>query len=104
MEKEINIPLEDMISENTKGEDGDDLMQVSLFGESPINSVDDAATKAKVFLMPLSFHWNPKEAGWHLLRRSLRCGNEVAVPILKNIYIYPAATGGASYSIASFCE
>ena len=46
LEEEINsVPLEDMI-EKTPGEDGDDLMQISLFGEStPISSVDDASDK-----------------------------------------------------------
>ena len=46
LEEEINSsPLEDMI-EKTPGEDGDDLMQISLFGEStPISSVDDASDK-----------------------------------------------------------
>ena len=46
LEEEINsVPLEDMIEKAT-GEDGDDLMQISLFGEStPISSVDDASDK-----------------------------------------------------------
>lgn len=46
LEEEINsVPLEDMI-EKTPGEDSDDLMQISLFGEStPIRSADDAIVK-----------------------------------------------------------